>query len=916
MKSESDSTIDSLWRGAPAPALRLRSVAAGLRIEPNAAAQAWAATQRLQPTDFEPLARSAWVLEGSGEAEGDTTMVLLGPVRVRCRRVALADGALLWLLPDAPAPYAGGSDGQGLVDARRRTEFLDRALLLAGISVWRLDLRSRRIHFNAVGFASTGLVEDPQGVPVDQIRESIHPDDREAVVRAAEAAIRSDRVVDVVARYSNADGSWRTLLTRRVADRDELGRAVGLAGVSLDLTAQMAERERAEALVERSRLVAEGIGVGFWSRDVETGVLEWDEQMFRIHRRDPALGAPRFADWMQACVHPRDRAWVADQMRGVEGRWDPATDMLFRAVHDDEQGGERWIQSWGRRLRRGDRRLSFGMHLDVTVTRRQHAAAALERERTQFAIQAAEVGVWERDREGRLTYLNDVMYRQRGLDPSDPRPVEEVARASTHPDDLVRLQEGVRRHLATGEPYRMELRVRRPDGSWRWLTTQGQALRDADGRVLGMAGVQIDVTERKRADTLQREKQRIEQASRDKSMFMARMSHELRTPMNAVLGFTRLLEDDALEPPSPRQRERLARIAAAGDRLLALVDNVLDLAQLEVEADPPPAMPVTLAEVLREACAAVAGDAERRGVQLRLPERTSGSAFGDRRRLVQAVGHVLLQVLQRCLPGTVVTLRAGAEGMAPAPLRALIGIGDPAPASAGQGSLFELAEGSGADEPDTGPDSGFDTNFDPLHPSGFDPDIGLSLALRLVQALGGHIETLLEGAPLPAALGGGRAGGRVHVLELPAAAELTLALPPAVQPRATGGALHVLCVEDNPVNLQLVREVFALRPQVRLRTAIDGASGLAAAVAEPPDLVLLDLQLPDINGIEVLRRLRAEASLDSCTIIALSADAMPEHISHARAAGFDDYWTKPIHFDRFLADIDRLAALRAAAAPG
>lgn len=118
----------------------------------------------------------------------------------------------------------------------------------------------------------------------------------------------------------------------------------------------------------------------------------------------------------------------------------------------------------------------------------------------------------------------------------------------------------------------------------------------------------------------------------------------------------------------------------------------------------------------------------------------------------------------------------------------------------------------------------------------------------------------------------------------------------------------MLCVEDNPVNLQLVRELLALRPTVRLATAVDGGSGLAAALNEPPDLVLLDLQLPDIDGVEVMRRLRADPRTAGCRIVALSADAMPDHIETALAAGFDGYWTKPIQFDRFLAGIDGLAA--------
>ena len=111
-----------------------------------------------------------------------------------------------------------------------------------------------------------------------------------------------------------------------------------------------------------------------------------------------------------------------------------------------------------------------------------------------------------------------------------------------------------------------------------------------------------------------------------------------------------------------------------------------------------------------------------------------------------------------------------------------------------------------------------------------------------------------------------------------------------------------------------------MRPAVRLRTAETGREGIDAALAEPPDLLLLDLQLPDQNGMDVMRTLRATPALDACRIVALSADAMPEHISAALAAGFDDYWTKPIQFDRFLAGIDRLAAQcaqrRAQAPPG
>jgi CheY-like chemotaxis protein len=132
---------------------------------------------------------------------------------------------------------------------------------------------------------------------------------------------------------------------------------------------------------------------------------------------------------------------------------------------------------------------------------------------------------------------------------------------------------------------------------------------------------------------------------------------------------------------------------------------------------------------------------------------------------------------------------------------------------------------------------------------------------------------------------------------------------PAASPSAgpTPHGLAVLYIEDNPVNVLLVEEMVALRRHYTLRCAVDGASGVAAAIAVVPDVVLVDMQLPDMDGFEVLRRLRVLPALEGTTMIALSANAMPEDVERARSAGFDDYWTKPIDIDRFLAGLDALS---------
>lgn len=850
--------MDRLWLEAPLPALRLRNPGGSVIVESNPASAAWALANGVDLAALRALAQGPEAPAGP--------VWTLGAQRLQVVRVPLDDGELLWLQPQ--------DDGrQRAEQALAAAEFLDRALVLAGVSVWRIDLARQRIHFNAVGFHVLGMVQDPTGIPLQAMRDTIHPDDREAVVRAADEALAGDRVVDVVARYRNTDGSWRTLLTRRVAVREPDGRASGLAGVSLDLSHQVAERERAEALAERTRLVAEALCAGFWHRDVDAGVVHWDEQMCRLYGRDPAEGAAPFAEWIQRCVHEQDRAWVVERIRLSEERWEPMTELLFR-VADGEDGRPRWVQSWARRMVREGRRMAFGMHLDVTDRRQAELQSRRERLRAEIALDAADIGVWERDRGGRLVYWNDAMYRMRGLDPADPRALNELVSICTHPDDLEALDRMYDEHLASGAPYRMELRIRHADGGWRCIVTEGRAVRGPDGEVMGMAGVHLDVTERRAAEALMVDKQRLEQASRDKSAFMARMSHELRTPMNAVLGFARLLRDDRDEPPSARQRERLQRIADAGERLLTMIDDLLELARLEAEPAPPPAPPLGVAEAAAAAVESLSAvtPGRRASFDLTALQRCRAMVAADRRRLVQALAQVLAYGAARAAPGEVLPMYCElADGQVLLRLRL-------------PGAALSERQCAWLFEP-------FAATGDALPAAAAgDERIGLALARRRLQLLGGEL----------AAVAG--ADG---------ATWLELRLPEA----ATGGGLRVLCVEDNPVNLMLVRELLALRPGVLLHTAVDGESGIRAALADPPDLLLLDLQLPDIDGLEVMRRLRREPALADCRIVALSADAMPDHVQAALDAGFDGYWTKPIEFDRFLADIDRMAADKGLPAP-
>jgi PAS domain-containing protein len=226
--------------------------------------------------------------------------------------------------------------------AQRKVQALTRALELSAVSVWRIDAAQQRVWFNTVGFDVERMVPDADGVPLAAVRDGIHPDDRSAVVEAAEAALASDRVIDVVARYRTTGGRWRRLLTRRVAERDAQGRAVGLLGVSLDLSERDAERAQAELLAEQSGIVAQAMGAGFWRRDGDGEAVLWDAAMYRLYGRDPVRRPPTLDEWADEYVQPAHREPARAQLHADIAAWRPETLLTVPVRADD--GTDRWVR--------------------------------------------------------------------------------------------------------------------------------------------------------------------------------------------------------------------------------------------------------------------------------------------------------------------------------------------------------------------------------------------------------------------------------------------------------------------------------------------------------------------------------------------------------------------------------------------
>ncbi|MBT9487048.1 MAG: response regulator [Rubrivivax sp.] len=581
-------------------------------------------------------------------------------------------------------------------------------------------------------------------------------------------------------------------------------------------------------------------------------------------------------------------------------------------------GADRLVQA-SRRIAAGD--LTVQLPLAGTAEVRQVAEAfnrmsqavqaqvqALQdsEQRLRTVVDVLSEGLLVQDEQARIVVCNEAAARTLGL-PRDKLlaqstglPRVPMFRADGQPLPLP--DRPAWRALATGLPQHEPLvQVLRGDGTQRWLQISSAPILGPDGvKPAFVVSTLTDLTDRVEAETalraaneslehrvaertqaLRQALDAAEQASRAKSEFLSRMSHELRTPLNAILGFAQLL---ALPRPDldDTQRQRIAQIETAGWHLLALIDEVLDLARIEAGAMTVSLEPVALDDVVQQALQMAAPLAERQAVVLVTPPAASAATWvqADRRRLLQVLGNLLSNAVKYNRPGGHVQLGWQAEGG-----RVTLEVAD-----TGRGlSAEQLAQ---LYVPFTRFDNG----------AAEGTGIGLVITRRFVELMGGALAVQSQpgqgtcfSVTLPAASANDRHG---DVAPAPATAG----------PRATVSR-RVVYVEDNPSNRRLMAEVLALRPMLQLDMADDGLAGLALLQSAPPDLAIIDIDLPGLDGLALCRRLKADPALAAVPLLALTAQAMKADIDHMRAAGFDAIMTKPLDVGLLLAELDRLLHL-------
>jgi PAS domain S-box-containing protein len=520
----------------------------------------------------------------------------------------------------------------------------------------------------------------------------------------------------------------------------------------------------------------------------------------------------------------------------------------------------------------GGRMLTY---FDITELKRVEQALQESIKRYDLAMHGSNEGLWDWDQRADELHISPRFRELTGLKTNAEtiKPADWLA--NLHPDDLELYLTKLRAHLK-GESalLNVEFRLRDSDGTYRWVLARGIGIRDETGRVYRMAGSIGDITARKRAEIeLHEAKEEAEQASRTKSQFLANMSHELRTPLNAIIGITEMMREDAEDRGEGDLVEPLERIHRAGNHLLKLINEILDLSKIEAGRFELSLEDVELTHLLQEVAKTAEPLAERNGnrLQLRLADGL-GRMRADAVRLRQVVLNLLSNACKFTERGEVV-LEAGREPSEQGDW-IVVSVADTGIGMTPEqmGRLFQ--EFMQADASTTSKYGG--------------TGLGLAISRKLCRLMGGDIH--VESAP---------GEGSRFTIRIPARAPArpSAAIGSAAPAARVAAGHRVLVIDDEEKVRDLMRR-FLGREGFEVVTARDGAEGLALARDLKPMLITLDVLMPDLDGWSVLEKLKADPELAHIPVVMVT---ILDDKNKGFALGATDFLTKPVDRERLRA---------------
>lgn len=725
-----------------------------------------------------------------------------------------------------------------------------------------------------LGFSATQFCADA-GFWVSRI----HPDDRmqmsEGMRKLLDHGERSQEC-----RFRGADGAYRWLFDHRKLVRDAAGKPLEILGYCLDIGERKSAEARAEAYRERLRRGQIYANIGTWEWNIATGELFWTERVAPLFGGEASELETSYENFL-AAVHPDDRQAVMDAVDACI-EVDKPYDIEHRVVWPD--GSVRWVLERGavQRDSGGGARRMVGVVIDIHARKCTELALA-DRERQLHEAQAlAHLGNWNLDLRSEELLWSAEVYRIFGHPPEGFSPSAAAFYAAVVPEDRERVR-AVERRAAVEGKFDVVHRIRQPDGRIRHVRQLADVELDSRGEITRMYGTIQDITAQvETQQELMAARDAADRANRAKSEFLSHMSHELRTPLNAVIGFSELLASD--QGLAADHRDSVEEVLKAGNHLLSLINELLDLAGIEAGRLSLAPEAVAVAGIGAECAALLAPMAAKRSLTLNVAVEEGLVVHADRKRLRQALLNLLSNAIKYNRDGGSVEIRARAVDAD----RIRIEVRDDGPGIPAERAeeLFE-------------PFNRLDRSQSEVQGTG----IGVAITRNIVTLMGGAI-----GVNSTPGL------GSTFWIELPReiCSETDRQRFQSPQPKlanpqwqtACAPRHRVLYIEDNPANRALLTQALRQQSGVTLLTAPTGERGVELALTQRPDLILLDINLPDLGGYEVLARLRADPLSVKIPVFAVTANALAADIQRGLEAGFAEYLTKPIDINQLRALLD------------
>ena len=776
-------------------------------------------------------------------------------------------------------------------EAALATEKRRLADIIEGIRVgsWEWNVQSGETVFNErwaeiIGYTLNELAP----ISIETWTKFTHPDDLKHSVELLERHFKGELdYYEMEVRMRHKNGHWIWVLDRgKVATRTEDGRPLLMSGSHQDITERKLAESKYRGLVERLPFV---VYTNPLDDPFSTNYVSPQIQSMLGYSPQEWLADPSF--WTQT-LPAEDLERVRAEGTRVKASGE-SLDIEYRMTTRD--GREIWVRDLFALIRDSDGRPEFWQGTMIDITERKLAEEALHESEEQYRtlVEQLPAIIYIDDNtevEGRTAYISPQIETILGFTPQEWQ-VEspDLWSKQVHPDDLEQAHAGYMRCFLYGEAFDAEYRIHASDGRLLWFRDQAVMLPNENGKPHLIHGVIFDITERKQAEETIREyaanlERRVEErtaelirANRVKDEFLANMSHELRTPLNGILGFSESLLEGIRGPLTDRQSAAVEIIQSSGRHLLELINDVLDVSKIEAGKFEFHPEFVSVNDICHSSLNFIKELANKKYIAVEYsPSPEAASIVADPRRMKQILVNLLNNAVKFTPEKGKVTLKVQTDsersqmrfsvtdtgiGIAPDDLSKLF-----KPFVQLDSSLSRQYEGTG---------------------------LGLMLVQKLVEMHSGEVQ--VESAA---------GSGSCFTVILPWIQEPEIQVDRRLSfidrrkkvdevkaaVRKTGS---ILLAEDNEDNLTLIRDYLEYKGY-QMFTARNGNEALAMANELAPTLILMDVQMPQMDGLEATRRLRATPGFAAVPIIMLTAFAMPEDRERCLASGANEYLTKPV----------------------